>query len=144
MSDEAASAQASRPLTVINPPELGTPRGFAHGLLGPPGGRLLFVAGQTAAGADGSIATEGFAEQFEIALARVLAVLRAAGGRPEHVARMTMYVTSMEEYRASRPTLRGIWGRHMGAHYPAMAVVQVTSLVDAGAGVEIEADAVLP
>jgi enamine deaminase RidA (YjgF/YER057c/UK114 family) len=144
MSDEAASAQASRPLTVINPPELGTPRGFAHGLLGPPGGRLLFVAGQTAAGTDGSIAAEGFAEQFEIALARVLAVVRAAGGRPEHVARMTMYVTSMEEYRASRPTLRGIWGRHMGAHYPAMAVVQVTGLVDVGAGVEIEADAVLP
>ena len=57
---------------------------------------------------------------------------------------MTMYVTSMDAYRDSRPMLRDVWRRHMGSHYPAMAVVQVTSLVDAGAGIEIEANAVLP
>jgi enamine deaminase RidA (YjgF/YER057c/UK114 family) len=153
MSDEPPSAEASAGkapegrrgyLAVVNPPELGTPRGFAHGLLAPAGGRLLFVAGQTATGADGRIATEGFIEQFEIALERVLAVVRAAGGHADHVARMTMYVTSMEDYRVSRPQLRGAWRRHMGDHYPAMAVVQVTSLVDEHASVEIEAEAVLP
>jgi enamine deaminase RidA (YjgF/YER057c/UK114 family) len=143
MSDEAREGQRGH-LTIVNPSELGTPRGFSHGLLAPAGGRLLFVAGQTAAGADGRTTTEGFAEQFEIALARVLTVVRAAGGHPEHITRMTMYVTSIEAYRASRPRLRDVWGRHMGAHYPAMAVVQVMSLVDEGADVEIEADAVLP
>jgi len=143
MSDQAPERHRGH-LTIVNPPELGTPRGFAHGLLAPAGGRLLFVAGQTAAGADRGIATGGFAEQFEIALERVLAVVRAAGGHPTHVTRMTVYVTRMEDYRDSRPRLRDVWGRHMGAHYPAMAVVQVTSLVDEGADVEIEADAVLP
>ena len=138
MSDEPTR------LTIVNPPELGAPRGFAHGVLAPAGGRLLFVAGQTAADRDGRMTADGFAAQFEIALARVLAVVRAAGGYPEHLTRMTMYVTSIEDYRASRRTLRDVWGRHMGAHYPAMAVVQVTGLVDEGADVEIEADAVLP
>jgi len=138
MSDEPTR------LTVVNPPELGAPRGFAHGVLAPAGGRLLFVAGQTAADRDGRMTADSFAAQFEIALARVLAVVRAAGGHPEHLTRMTMYVTSIEDYRASRRTLRDVWGRHMGAHYPAMAVVQVMGLVDEGAGVEIEADAVLP
>ena len=131
-------------LTIVNPPELGAPRGFAHGVVAPAGGRLLFVAGQTATGPDGRITAESFAAQFEVALARVLAVVQAAGGQKEHVTRMTMYVTSIEDYRASRRTLRDVWGRHMGAHYPAMAVVQVTGLVDEGADVEIEADAVLP
>jgi enamine deaminase RidA (YjgF/YER057c/UK114 family) len=143
MSDKTTDAHR-RYLDVVNPPELGQPRGFAHGLLAPAGGRLLFVAGQTAAGADGGTTTEDFAGQFETALARVLAVVRAAGGHPEHVTRMTMYVTSMDAYRDSRPMLRDVWRRHMGSHYPAMAVVQVTSLVDAGAGIEIEANAVLP
>ena len=141
MSDQASGRRGD--LTIVNPPELGAPRGFAHGMLAPAGGRLLFVAGQTAAGADGGIA-RGFAEQFEIALQRVLAVVRAAGGQPTHVTRMTVYVTRMEDYRNSRPRLRDVWGQHMGAHYPAMAVVQVTSLFDEGADVEIEADAVLP
>jgi enamine deaminase RidA (YjgF/YER057c/UK114 family) len=132
------------PFALVNPPELGVPRGFAHGLLTPAQGRVLFVAGQTAAGSDGVVATRGFAEQFAIALGKVLAVVRAAGGNSEHVARMTMYVTSMEEYRESRPVLGGIWRRLMGSHYPAMAVVQVTALVDEGAIVEIDATAVLP
>jgi enamine deaminase RidA (YjgF/YER057c/UK114 family) len=143
MSDKTTDAHR-RYLDVVNPPELGAPRGFAHGLLAPAGGRLLFVAGQTAAGADSRIARADFAEQFEIALQRVLAVVRAAGGQPAHVTRMTVYVTRMEDYRSSRPKLRDVWGRHMGTHYPAMAVVQITGLVDEGAHVEIEADAVLP
>lgn len=139
-----SDAGSASPFAVINPAELGTPRGFAHGLLAPAHGRLLFVAGQTAAGPDGGAFTHTFVDQFEIALAKVLAVVRAGGGEGGHVARMTIYVTSMEEYRESRPALGGVWRRHMGTHYPAMAVVQVTALVDEGATVEIDATAVLP
>ena len=134
----------SRPFDLVNPRELGTLRGFAHGVIAPAGGRLLFVAGQTAADETGLIADLGFAEQFDRALARVLVVVRGAGGGAEHVARMTVYVTSMDRYRESRHALRGIWQRHMGSHYPAMALVEVTALVDAGAVVEIDATAVLP
>jgi enamine deaminase RidA (YjgF/YER057c/UK114 family) len=136
---------ASRtPLEVVNPPDLGKPRGFVHGLLAPAGGRVLFVAGQTGTDAEGRIAPGGFARQFDTALSRVLAVVRAAGGRPEHIARMTVYVTSMQQYQNSRPALRSIWLRTIGSHYPAMALVQVTALVDDGATVEIDATAVLP
>jgi len=71
-------------------------------------------------------------------------VVTAAGGRAEHIARMTVYVTSMELYRDARGALRGVWRRHMGSHYPAMALVAVTALVDPNARVEIEATAVLP
>jgi enamine deaminase RidA (YjgF/YER057c/UK114 family) len=131
-------------LDLVNPPELGKPRGFAHGLLAPSNGRILFVAGQTATDSEGRIGATGFPAQFETALARVLAVVRAAGGRPEHIARMTVYVTSMQQYRDSRPALRTIWEHALGSHYPAMALVQVTALVDEEATVEIDATAVLP
>ena len=131
-------------LTVVNPPELGRPRGFAHGLLAPAGGRTLFVAGQIASGVDGRLATDDFVQQFDGALANVLTVVRAAGGRAEHIARMTVYVTNMTAYRDKRHALRDIWQRHMGAHYPAMALVQVVALVDERASIEIEAIAVLP
>ena len=134
----------SAPFGVVNPPGLGSPRGFAHGLIAPAGGRLLFVAGQTAADEAGHIANDGLTQQFDRSLARVLAVVRAAGGQPEHIARMTVYVTSMERYRDSRPALRDVWRRHMGSHYPAMALVEVTALVDKDATVEIDATAVLP
>lgn len=134
----------SGPFVLVNPPELGAPRGFAHGVLAPAGGRVLFVAGQNAADPATRIATGAFVEQFERSLSRVLAVVRAAGGEPEHVARMTVYVTSIDEYRGSRSTLRDVWRRYMGGHYPAMALVQVVALVDEAATVEIEATAVLP
>ena len=133
----------SAPLGVVNPPELGAPRGFAHGLISAAGGRLLFVAGQTAIDAAGHVTSDQFTQQFERALERVLAVVRAAGGRPEQVARMTVFVRGMDRYRESRPRLREVWQRHMGAHYPAMSLVEVLALVDEGAVVEIEATAVL-
>jgi enamine deaminase RidA (YjgF/YER057c/UK114 family) len=142
MSSDAS--RAHRSFAVINPPELGPPRGFVHGLLTGPGGRLLFVSGQTAAAAGGRVDADAFVQQFETALARVLSVVRAAGGAPEHVTRMRVYVTTMKEYRESRRALGEVWRRQMGTHYPAMALVQVVTLVDEGALVEIEADAVLP
>jgi enamine deaminase RidA (YjgF/YER057c/UK114 family) len=129
--------------TVVNPPELGKPRGFAHGLITPAGGRLLFVAGQI--GTDAAlVGSDAFTAQFERALARVGSVVRAAGGQPEHIVRMTVYVTSMDRYRESRAPLRDVWRRHLGSHYPAMSLVEVSALFDKNARVEIEATAVLP
>lgn len=130
-------------VTVVNPPELPAPRGFSHGISVPAGWKPVHVAGQTAADSDG-VAIGSFAEQFERALANVLTVVRSAGGGAGNVARMTVYVTSLDEYRTSRGALSDIWRRHMGRHYPAMALIEVRGLVDAGALVEIEADAHIP
>jgi enamine deaminase RidA (YjgF/YER057c/UK114 family) len=132
------------PFTTVNPPVLGAPRGFSHGLLAAAGSRLLFVAGQTAADAEGQVVDRAFPAQFEAALTRVLTVVATAGGRPENVARMTIFVTDLDAYMASRPALGEIWKRLMSTHYPAMALVEVTRLVDTDATVEIEATAVMP
>ncbi|MDE2662000.1 MAG: RidA family protein [Gemmatimonadota bacterium] len=129
---------------VLNPAALGEPRGWNHGLLAPSGGRVLFVAGQTATGSDGHVETSDFAAQFALALDRVLAVVRAAGGEPSHIGRMTIYVTDLAAYRDARSELGTAWRARLGRHYPAMALVEVSGLVDAGAQVEIEATAVLP
>ena len=128
---------------IINPDSLGVPRGWNNGLLAAPGGRLLFIAGQTARDESGRVPESGFVEQFERALGNALTILRAAGGVPDDVGRFTIYVTSLEEYRASLKPLGEVYRRHMGQHYPAMALVEVRGLVDARAKVEIEATAVL-
>ena len=85
----------------------------------------------------------GFVAQFGLALDKVLAVLRAAGGEPPDLGRMTVYVTDLEVYRASRPALGELWRERLGRHYPAMALVEVSGLLDRGALVEMEATAVL-
>ena len=131
-------------MQIVNPPELGRPRGFAHGMLSPPGGRILFVAGQTAADHDGHVEDDDFVAQFDAALRKVVHVVRAAGGDAHQIARMTIYVTDMTAYRTSRAALADVWRRWMGTHYPAMALIAVAALVDRGALVEIQADAVLP
>jgi NAD(P)-dependent dehydrogenase (short-subunit alcohol dehydrogenase family)/enamine deaminase RidA (YjgF/YER057c/UK114 family) len=128
---------------VINPEELGAPRGWNNGMLASAGGRMLFIAGQTARGGSGRVAAADFVSQFDQALGNVLTVLRAAGGEPGHIGRFTIYVTDIASYRASLKPLGEVYRRRMGAHYPAMALLQVTSLVDPEALVEIEATAVL-
>lgn len=122
---------------IINPESSGRPSGWNNGMLGPAGGRVLFVAGQTAPTA------EGFVAQWEAALERVLAVVRAAGGRVEDIGRMTVFVTDRATYLAQRTALGEVHRRLMGRHYPAMALVEVKGLVDPGALLEIEATAVL-
>jgi enamine deaminase RidA (YjgF/YER057c/UK114 family) len=106
-------------------------------------GRLLFVAGMPgwSASLDGEPA--GFAEQFARALDQVLTVVREAGGEPDDVARMTVYVTDLTEYRAALPALGEAWRQRFGRHYPAMALLEVSGLVDRGAKLEIEATAVV-
>lgn len=138
------SKQATTLFDEINPPALGTPRGFNHGLMVQPGSSLLFVAGQTATGLDGEVHDRDFVTQFTAALDKTLTVVRAAGGSPDHIVRMTVYVTDMAAYRASRPYLNAVWRDRMGRHYPAMALVAVTELVDRDASVEIEATAAFP
>ncbi len=123
---------------IINPSPLGQPSGWNHGMLAPAGGRVLFVAGQTAPGAGGIV------EQWEGALDHVVTVVRAAGGSPADIGRMTVYVTDRAAYLTARRALGEVHRRHMGKHYPAMALVEVKALVDEDALVEIEATAVIP
>lgn len=128
---------------LINPEELGAPRGWTNGMLGPVGGRLLFVAGQDAAEPEGTVTEDDLVEQFGLALGKAVTVVREAGGGPEDIGRVTVFVTDIEEYRARRGELREIWRAHMGRHYPAMALVQVQALVDPRAKVELEATAIV-
>ncbi len=106
-------------------------------------GRFLAVAGQIGRRRDGELAS-GLLAQLEQALANVVEVVGAAGGRFEHVVSMTIYVTNLAAYARARPELREVWRRRAGAHYPAMTLVQVSGLVDEGAVVEVQALAVLP
>ncbi|HEX6625225.1 MAG TPA: RidA family protein [Pyrinomonadaceae bacterium] len=128
---------------IINPASLGRPRGYANGLLTAPGARLLFVAGQIAWDEEQRIVSADFVEQFERALRNVLAVVGEAGGEAGGVARLVVYVTDKEEYRARTGEIGERWRALMGRHYPAMALVEVKGLLEDGAKVEIEAVAVL-
>ena len=129
-------------LDIINP--RGTPQGWNDGLLSREGGRVLFVAGQTASDATGTVQPADFVTQFKLALTNSLAVVRAAGGRPTDVGRMTVYVLDMEEYRDCRRELGAVWKELMGRHYPAMALVEVSALLDEHALLEMETTAVIP
>lgn len=128
---------------LINPPALGEPKGWTNGMLAPPGARVLFVAGQDAAEPEGVVTTDDFVEQFGIALRKTLDVVRAAGGGPESIGRMTVYVTDVATYRDARRALGPVYREHMGRHFPAMALLEVSALVDPRAVVEIETTAVV-
>jgi enamine deaminase RidA (YjgF/YER057c/UK114 family) len=129
--------------SIINPEELGAPRGWSNGMLAQAQGRTLFIAGQTARDASGRMVDADFVIQFDQALSNVLVVLRQAGGEPGDIGRFTIYVTDMPRYRANLKPLGEVYRRRMGTHFPAMALVEVRSLVDPQALVEIEATAVL-
>ncbi|HUE90157.1 MAG TPA: RidA family protein [Vicinamibacterales bacterium] len=131
-------------MTAISPAELGESPGWTHGWLAPAGARLLFVAGQTASNAQGRFTSARFVDQFDAALAKVLLVVAAAGGMPEHIVRMTVYVTDVDAYLASRKEIGQAWRRQMARHYPAMALVEVTRLVERDAVVELEVTAAVP
>lgn len=132
------------PFLPVEPAALGRGQGFTHGLVAAGDGRVLFVSGQTAPAADGHTGVDAFVEQFNGALDRVCRVVAEAGGTPDCVGRMTVYVTNMATYRESRARLAEVWRTRMGGHYPAMSVVAVSALVEVEAVVEIEATAVLP
>jgi enamine deaminase RidA (YjgF/YER057c/UK114 family) len=128
----------------INPDALGEPKGWTNGMLGPEGGRVLFIAGQDAAEPEGEVATDDFTVQFGLALEKTMAIVEEAGGRAEDIGRMTIFVTDLDVYRAERRRLGDVYRATMGKHFPAMALVEVKRLVDPRALVEIEATAVIP
>ena len=127
----------------VNPPSLPAPSGFSHAVTAR-GGSLVFLAGQTALDADGRIVAGGIVAQFEQALANLLAALRAAGGDPEHLAKVTVFAVDPEDYRAHSREIGAVWARLAGRDYPAMALIGIVRLWDAPALVELEGIAVLP
>jgi enamine deaminase RidA (YjgF/YER057c/UK114 family) len=118
------------------------PRGYSNGIEAE--GRLIFVAGQIGWDEAGKFQTSTFAGQFRQALLNTLAVLKEASAGPEHVARMTWFITSRDEYMASLSELGLAWKELMGRNYPTMAVVIVAGLVETEAKIEIETTAVVP
>jgi enamine deaminase RidA (YjgF/YER057c/UK114 family) len=128
---------------IVNPSDLPPPSGFAHAVVAAPG-RLVFLGGQTAHAADGSLPGPGMEEQFEACCANVVTALTAAGAKPEHVVWTQVFTSDGEAYLASLKELGVTWRRHFGAHYPAMAWFEVKSLFDPPAIVEIMAIAVIP
>ena len=131
------------PFKQINPESLGRPRGYSNGLLAEPGARLLFIAGQIAWDENQKIVGDDFVEQFDRALRNVLAVVSEAGGKPEALARLVVYVTDKREYAARTREIGERWRALMGQHYPTMALVEIKSLLEDNAKVEIEGIAVL-
>ncbi|MER6118679.1 RidA family protein [Streptomyces sp. A0642] len=131
------------PLHRVNPAELSPPRGFSHAVTAT-GSHLVFLAGQTALDQRGDITGSTLPEQFAAALGNLLTALRAAGGSPADLARVTVYATDVADYRANAPELGRIWRRLAGRDYPAIAVIGAVRLWDEQALVEIDGVAVLP
>ncbi|MBL1084154.1 RidA family protein [Streptomyces actinomycinicus] len=127
----------------VNPPGLSPPTGFSHAVVAA-GTRVVFLAGQTALDTDGKITGDTLPRQFERALHNLLTALRAAGGTPADLARVTVYATDVAAYRAQARQLGRIWRESAGRDYPAMAVVEVVRLWDEQALVELDGFAVLP
>ena len=130
------------PFTLINPESLGAPHGYSNGVLSN-GGRLLFIAGQVAWDQNQKITSSDFVEQFDRALANVIVVVTEAGGTANDIARLVIYVTSKFDYRNQVKQVGQRYRKHMGKHFPAMALVEVKGLMDDAAKVEIEGIAVL-
>ena len=125
----------------INPAELARPSGFSHAVAGR--GTLVLLAGQTALDPAGRITGTGVVAQFEVALGNLLTALAAAGGRPDQLASLTVYVVDMDDYRRNSAALGQVWQRLAGRDYPAMAAVGVARLWDAAALVEVQGMAIL-
>jgi enamine deaminase RidA (YjgF/YER057c/UK114 family) len=128
--------------TTLLPEGWPRPKGYANGISAQ--GRLVFVAGMVGWDAQGVFHSDDFAAQTRQALQNVLAVLREAGTGPEHMARMTWYVTNKAEYLGALREVGQAYREVMGAHYPAMAAVEVSALMEDRAKVEIEVTAVVP
>lgn len=129
-------------MKTINPEALGQPIGYNNGLLFE-GGSLLFIAGQIGWDKERRIVSDDFAEQFAQALENVLAVVREAGGSPESIARLLIFVTNKDEYTSGLRDVGSAYRQLMGKHFPAMTLVEVKSLLEHLAKVEIEAVAVI-
>ncbi len=118
---------------IVNPPELPEPVGFSHAVVA---GGAVYLAGQIGEG-------DSIADQFDSAAGKLVTALRAAGGEPEQIVSLVVYVTDVDEYRSSLSELGAVWRRHFGRRYPAMALVGVAALFEPEAKVELMGVAVL-
>jgi enamine deaminase RidA (YjgF/YER057c/UK114 family) len=129
----------------VEPAGWARPKGYSNGVLVRGAQSFLFVSGQVAWDAEQRlVARDDFAAQFAQALRNVVAVVKASGGFPEHIVRMTVYVTDKDLYVARTKEIGASWREILGKHYPAMALVEVADLLEPGALVEIEATAAMP
>jgi enamine deaminase RidA (YjgF/YER057c/UK114 family) len=128
-------------LNRINPESLAKPSGFSHAVVGR--GTAVFLAGQTGMDVAGAIVEGGVVAQFEQALANLLTALREAGGTPDRLATLTIYIVDMDDYRAHSREVGAVWQRLVGREFPAMAGIGVARLWDAEALVELQGIAVL-
>lgn len=127
---------------VLQPPGWTRPSGYANGIAAT--GRQVFVAGQIGWDAQGQFASDLFSEQVRQALLNVVAVLSEAGARPEHLVRLTWFITSRAEYLAQVAAVGAAYREVLGRNFPAMSVVEVSALIEVRAKVEIEATAIVP
>ena len=130
-------------MQILQPPGWAKPKGYANGIA-VKGGTTVYIAGQVAFNAKGVLEEKTFAGQFRQTLKNTLAVLAEAGGRPEHIVRMTWYVIDKQEYLGAIREVGAAYRELIGKHYPAMAVVQVGGLMEDQARLEIETTAVVP
>lgn len=130
-------------MEIIQPDDWSSPSGYANGVLAQ--GRMLFIAGQVGWDATKSppVFAQGFVEQFDLTLSNIRAVLAKAGGPPESLAKLTIYVTDKKQYLAHVREVGAVWRKHFGRHFPAMALLEVKGLLADEALVEMEAIAVL-
>ena len=125
---------------LINSTELAAPVGFSHAVRA---GDTVYLGGQVAQAPDGTVVGETIVEQFEVAAGNLVKALRAAGGEPDDLVSLQVFVTAVDEYRESLPALGRAWRRHFGRRYPAMGLFGVTELFDPAAKVELMGVAVL-
>jgi enamine deaminase RidA (YjgF/YER057c/UK114 family) len=130
-------------MRILQPAGWAQPRGYSNGIA-VKGGTTVFIAGQIAFNSKNVFEEKTFAGQFRQTLKNILAVLAEAGGRPEHIVRMTWYVLDKQEYLGALKEVGAAWRELIGRHYPAMAVVQVSALMEDEAKLEIETTAVIP
>jgi len=133
---------AQSPHQLLHPRHWKRAKGYANGIAAE--GRIVFVAGQVGWNADQKFESQDFVAQTRQALQNIVAVVREAGGAPEHITRLTWFVTDKKEYLSRLTEIGEVYRSVMGTHFPAMTMVQVVALVEDGAKVEIEASAVMP
>jgi enamine deaminase RidA (YjgF/YER057c/UK114 family) len=127
---------------ILHPAHWPRPKGYSNGLV--VSGRQVFLSGMIGWDSSGQLVSNEFAAQVRQALLNILELLAQAKAGPEHIARMTWYVVSRHEYLAGSKEIGVSYREIIGRHYPAMSVVEVTALMEAGARVEIEVTAVIP
>ncbi len=127
----------------INPESLGAPHGYSNGVVTDPGGRLLFIAGQVAWDQQQQIVAGDLVGQFDQALRNVITIVNEAGGKPEQIARLIIYVTDKNEYKKHMKEIGERYRARMGKHFPAMVLIEVAGLLEDRAQIEIEGVAVL-